>query len=158
NRVSPRGEPLDVHIRPGDWNGILRFFIEVGCPFPHGSVLARRDVFRILGGYSHDPTVAHCEDYALWGIWLRFFKAAMIEEALYEYTVSSDSLSSIHGEQQRRASGTVNARFAAIDPVERVPCALTNLASACDLSLLEAGALAYRCWAYRPSIRVPVNA
>jgi glycosyltransferase involved in cell wall biosynthesis len=158
NTVTPEGAILECHIRPGDWNGILRFSMETGCPFPHGSVLARRDVFRTLGGYSHHPDVAYCEDYALWSIWLRFFKAAMVEEPLYDYTISPYSLSSAHGEQQRRASRLVNTRFAAIDPIDRVPRALHDLAIACGLSMLEAGTLAYRCWAYRPTVRLPSDA
>jgi hypothetical protein len=148
--VTPAGEPFETHIRPGDWNGILRFFINVGCPFPHGSILARRDIFHLMGGYSHLPTTAYCEDYALWGHWLRFFKPAMVEEALYHGSVSSP-----HSEHKCKASGLVNARFQAIKPVERVPSALAELAAATGLSLLEAGVLAYNLWRFRLSVVLP---
>lgn len=156
--VDSSSKVLETHVRPGDWSGILNFFIDVGCPFPHGSVLARRDVWRLLGGYSHDPSTAHCEDYALWGIWLRFFKPAMVEEALYDYTVSDHSVSSAHRSQQASASGQVNARFRALDPVQRVPAALMALAEAFGISVLEAGKLAYSLWAFRMSVRAPVAA
>jgi glycosyltransferase involved in cell wall biosynthesis len=148
--VTPAGKPFETHIRPGDWNGILRFFTDVGCPFPHGSILARRDIFHLMGGYSHLPTTAHCKDYALWGHWLRFFKPAMVEEALYDGFVSS-----LHSEHQCKASGLVNARFQAIKPVERVPSALADLAEATELSVLKAGVLAYNLWRFRLSVVLP---
>jgi Glycosyl transferase family 2 len=153
--VTPDGEPFETHIRAGDWNGILRFFIDGGCPFPHGSILARREIFHLMGGYSHRPATAHCEDYALWGNWLRFFKPAMVEEALYDYTVSTNSVLSVQTEQQRQAAGAVNACFKALDPVERVPKALADLADATGLSVLEAGVLAYTLWSFRLSVRLP---
>lgn len=156
--VDPSFAPIDEHVRPGDWAGILAFFIDVGCPFPHGSVLARREVWRLLGGYSHDPAVAHCEDYALWGTWLRFFKPAMVEESLYHHTISGHSVSAIHSRSQRQASGRICAKFGALDPVARVPSALTALAEATSLSLLEAGKLAYLMWTYRLAARVPRDA
>lgn len=153
--VTPEGDPLESHVRPGDWTGILRFFVDVGCPFPHGSVLARRDIYTMLGGYSHNPASSHCEDYALWGIWLRFFKPAMVEEALYDYTVSSSSVSSVHGEQQRRASGVVNRRFRNLDLVARLPDALAELASVIGCSVLDAGMLAYKMWRFRVPVCLP---
>ena len=106
-RVNADGTVLDTHIRPGDWSGILRFFIEQGCPFPHGSVIGKRQVYRILGGYPHTAAVRHCEDYALWEIWLRFFKPAMVESALYEYRVSGTSVSVEHSLQQFRAAEVI---------------------------------------------------
>ena len=130
----------------------------MGCPFPHGSVLARRDVWRLLGGYSHSPATAHCEDFALWGTWLRFFKPAMVEESLYQYTVSQKSISAIYSEQQMRASAVVTAQFRALDPVERVPAALHALAEALGVSLREAGAVAYTLWTFRGSVRAPAAA
>jgi glycosyltransferase involved in cell wall biosynthesis len=156
--VKPTGERIETHIRPGDWDGILNFFIDVGCPFPHGSVVARRDIYRLLGGYPHDPAMSHCEDYALWGIWLRFFKPAMVEEALYDYTVSTGSVSVRHADQQRAASGHVNRTFQALSPVGHVPRALQSLATVLGVNLVEAGIIAYRIWRYRLELSVPCAA
>jgi glycosyltransferase involved in cell wall biosynthesis len=156
--VTPEGQALEAHVRPGDWTGILGFFVEVGCPFPHGSVIARRDIYTMLGGYPHNPISSHCEDYTLWGTWLRFFKPAMIEEALYDYTVSSSSVSAKHGEQQRRASGLVNLRFRNLNLVERLPNALMELASVVGCSVLEAGVLAYKMWRFHVPVRLPSTA
>ena len=66
------------HIRSRRWGDIVAFAADVGCPFPHGSILARTDVFRLVGGYSQDTRFDHCEDYALWGVWLRFFKPTQV--------------------------------------------------------------------------------
>lgn len=150
--VTPSGVPIEAHVRPGDWNGILRFFLDVGCPFPHGSVLARRDIYRLLGGYPH---FTQCEDYALWGTWLRFFKPAMVEEALYDYTVSTSSASARHAEELLAASRKVNLAFHAISPVGRVPDALQALADDLGLGLIEAGTVAYRMWRHRLELALP---
>ena len=92
-RVTPSGEAVDQHVRPADWKLLLRFMFDVGCPFPHGSVVARTAIYRLLGGYPHDAALAHCEDFALWGTWLRFFKPAMLEEVFYRYTMGEGSVS-----------------------------------------------------------------
>jgi glycosyltransferase involved in cell wall biosynthesis len=156
--TAPNGEIVGETIRPAPWSDLLRFFVEVGCPFPHGSVLARRDIYRLMGGYPHDLTYAHCEDYALWGQWLRFFKPSMIEELLYDYTVSQGSISAVHATQQANASRLVNLRFAELDLITRLPAALTDLASLLDLSLLQAGVLAFRMWKYHTPVRLPDDA
>jgi glycosyltransferase involved in cell wall biosynthesis len=156
--VHPDGEIFERLIRPGDWTGILRFFVKTGCPFPHGSIVARRDVFRLLGGYSHDPVTAHCEDFALWGTWLRFFKPAMIEKLLYEYTVSPTAKSAVNKDELARASGLVHGTFTRLNLVDRLPAALTNLAEVLGISLLQAGVLAYRMWHYRVPVHLPHDA
>lgn len=153
--VDTAGNAIAEHIRPGDWNGILNFFVEVGCPFPHGSVLARRDIYRLLGGYSHSAGLSHCEDFALWGTWLRFFKPAMIEESLYGYTVSDTSVSAIHQEQQRNASHFVQRSFAKGNLVHRLPKALDSLAKCLGISMIEAGKLAYLIWNFKPDVTLP---
>lgn len=156
--VTPDGKPLEAHVRPGHWKGILNFFVNVGCPFPHGSVIARRDIYTMLGGYPHNPISSHCEDFTLWGTWLRFFKPAMVEEALYDYTVSSASVSAMHGEQQRRATESVKLYFKNLDLVGRLPHALTELASVMGCSVLDAGVLAYKMWRFRVPVRLPPSA
>jgi hypothetical protein len=145
-RVTPAGKVVDTHIRPASWDGVLEFFVRGGCPFPHGSVVARKDVYRLLGGYSHDARVSHCEDYALWGVWIRFFKPAMVEQSLYEYTVSVTSVSSVHAEQQERASGVVRDILANSGVGASLPVDLEKLARALGSSLFEAGVAAYLMW------------
>ncbi len=145
-------------VRPGDWLGILRFFSTEGCPFPHGSVLARRDVYRLLGGYPHAAAMSHCEDFALWGTWLRFFKPAMIEEVLFEYTVSATSVTAQHWEQQQAATRMVLRTFLDLGDVYAFPDALRRLAEAMGSSLLDAGRLAFRLWKYHTPAVVPDGA
>lgn len=156
-RVRPDGTVVEQHIRPGSWHGVLQFFRDIGCPFPHGSVVARRSIWRLLGGYPHDPTFSHCEDFALWGKWLRFFKPAMIEELLYDYTVSAESVSNRFSAQQVQASGLVHGAFVRLDLVDVIPNALSNLAQALGVSVMQAGVLAYRMWHYRIAAKLPVE-
>lgn len=155
---NPAGQFLESQVRGGDWRSILRFFVESGCPFPHGSVVARRDTYRLLGGYPHDPKVQHCEDYALWEIWLRFFKPAMVEAALYDYTIAANSTSANNRQQQLAATGEINRRFKALDLTERLPQLLPRFAAALGTNLYGAGLLAYRLWRYRLTARMPEEA
>ncbi|SNT63960.1 Glycosyl transferase family 2 [Tardiphaga sp. OK246] len=145
-RVFEDGSPTEDHIRPDGWSPLLKFFVDCGCPFPHASILARSDIYRLLGGYSHSERVSHCEDYALWGIWLRFFKPAMIELPLHIYTVSADSVSSRHLAQQQKATGRINSAFASLRVVDTVPDEMSSLADILGISLLQAGVLCYRLW------------
>jgi hypothetical protein len=140
------GKDQDL-VRPGSWLGILNFTAHVGCPFPHGSILARRDMFHLLGGYSHDPRTFHCEDFALWQIWLRFFKAAMVEEVLYEYTVSDRAISAVHGDQQKLASEAVHTAYLSL-PYGRIPESLQRLSDRLGLSLVETGKACYTAWRF----------
>lgn len=143
------------HIRGGSWHEVLRFFVEVGCPFPHGTVLARTAIYRLLGGYPHAPELSHCEDYALWGRWLRFFKPAMVEEIVYDYTASPSSVSSRHAEQQRAASRAVNLEFAGLGITDTLPGLLTTLSDTLGVSLVKAGELAFKLWSAPAVVAVP---
>jgi glycosyltransferase involved in cell wall biosynthesis len=156
--ITPQEQEIELHIRKGDWIGVLKFCSELGCPLPHGSVVARREIYRLLGGYPQDPTFTHCEDYALWSVWLRFFKANMIEQALYDYTVSAGSVSVVYAQQQATASHSVNQRFRALGLVGRLPGALAELSSIIRGSILDAGILAYRIWRFRLCVRLPPEA
>lgn len=154
-RIFESGSASDIHIRPDGWSPALRFFVDSGSPFPHGSVLARKDIYRLLGGYPHAVSVAHCEDYALWGVWLRFFKPGMVEESLYNYTVSAGSVSLLNSEKQQQATGQINAAFARLRLAEKLPGAMHELARSLQLTLVQAGVVAYRLWLHRPHMRLP---
>jgi hypothetical protein len=155
--VTPAGEALSTHIRPGSWQWALDFLKSGGSPLPHGSVLARRDVFRLLGGYPVDPACEYCEDYALWADWLRFFKPGMIEEDLFRYTVSPSSVSVAHRERQIQASIMVRDRLQDL-PAARIPDAMQEFASAVGCSLVEAGILAFKMWRYGLAAWLPRSA
>lgn len=154
-RIGPSGAELDTHIRPGDWSGILRFFVDHGCPFPHGSILAHRDIYMLLGGYPYAAEFRHCEDYALWFTWLRFFKPAMVEQSLYLYRVSSDSVSGVHAEHQSDGSTIIRQRMAALDLADTLPNAMDELADALGARPHVAGRLSYTLWAHRGAMAIP---
>jgi glycosyltransferase involved in cell wall biosynthesis len=148
-RLVHKEQTLDTeHIRGSNWADMLSFFASTGCPFPHGSILARREIYRLLGGYPHDPRFMHCEDFALWGVWIRFFKAAMLEEVLFEYTVSEKQISSVHAEQQRAASGLVHRTFLELNNFRHIPACVAQVASHLGVSLLQAGKLLFIAWRY----------
>ncbi len=153
--VTPEGKALGTHIRPAEWGPILDFVVDVGCPFPHGSVLARRDIYLALGGYPHLAGYDNCEDFALWSLWLRFFKPRMVEEVLYDYTVSPSAVSQVHGSAQARASDALRANFAKLGLAKTLPAAMTAFATALGLSNIEAGLLAWRMWRHGLAVRLP---
>lgn len=153
--VTPEGKRLSEHVRPAEWGPILRFAVDVGCPFPHGSVVARRDVYLALGGYPHLASYDHCEDFALWSLWIRFFRPRMVEKVLYEYTVSPQAVSQTHAAQQARASGFLRQELAQLDLAERLPAAMVAFAAALGLSVLEAGLIALRMWRHALPVRMP---
>lgn len=142
------------HVRGSSWQEVLNFYASVGCPLPHGSILARKDIFSLLGGYSHSPNYRHCEDFALWGVWLRFFKAAVLEEVLFEYTVSESQVSTKHAGDQRAASGRVHRRFLELKNHQAIPAALTETARILGKSLIQTGKILYVAWQYYDYILV----
>lgn len=146
SRVDDRGNPIDTHIRPETWQGILQYAATKGCPFPHGSIVARKDVFRLLGNYDWAASAAHCEDYALWVLWIRFFKTTMIAQSLYEYTVSPNSVSGLHADQQRIATSLVRQSILQSGIGASLPGALQALSEILHASMFEAGSLSYLMW------------
>ncbi len=151
--VHPHDQSLDRDdLRGGSWRDVLEFFKQIGCPFPHGSILARKEVFEILGGYPHSPVYTHGEDFALWGSWVRFFKVAIVTEVLFEYTVSEHQVSSRFAEQQRRASGMVRQAFLDLgDPIQ-IPKAIAAIAAKLGLSMCNASRILCTAWMYYDEI------
>ena len=155
-RRRPDGSLVDVHVRPGSWQGVLAFVPAVGCPFPHGSVLARRDIYLLLGGYPQDADMRYCEDFALWGTWLRFFKPAMIERALYDHTLSPSSVSAMHRRAQLAATDVIRRRFARLGLASVLPRAVPAFAERLGVSVIQAGILCYRLWHHQGlAVRLP---
>jgi hypothetical protein len=144
-------------MRGGSWSEALEFFKRVGCPFPHGSILARKEVFEILGGYPHSPAYTHCEDFALWGSWVRFFKVATLDEVLFEYSVSEHQISTRFAEQQQRASGTVQQAFWDLGDASRIPGAVAAIATRLDLSVFSASRILCTAWMYYDEVLVDAD-
>jgi hypothetical protein len=144
-------------LRGGSWGEALEFFKRVGCPFPHGSILARKEVFEILGGYPHSPAYTHCEDFALWGSWVRFFKVAILNEVLFEYTVSEHQVSARFAEQQQRASGIVRRAFLDLGDPTRIPKAVAAIAASLGLFVFSASRILCTAWMYYDEILVDAD-
>jgi glycosyltransferase involved in cell wall biosynthesis len=136
------------HVRGTTWRDVLDFYANVGCPFPHGSILARKDIYTLLGGYPHDPRFRHCEDFALWGKWVRFFKCAMLEEVLFEYSISEDQISAQYFEEQRLASCAVQRTFLDLSNHGQIPEAVEKVSKFLGRPLLETGKILFVAWQY----------
>lgn len=153
--VHPQKPDLDHDdLRGGSWNEVLQFFQRVGCPFPHASILARKDVFQVLGGYPHDPLLTFFADFALWGMWVRFFKVATLSEVFFEYTISGNQVSSQFEERLRRGSGKVHQTFLDLGDNQRIPGAVRKIAQTLRLPLLQASAALCIAWRFYSTILV----
>ena len=154
--IDAKGRKLEQHLRRDGWENILRLAAEDGwCPFPHTSVLALASIYRLLGGYSHDPTCAHAEDWHLWSIWIRFFKPAMVEELYIEYRQASGSISDIHRKQQLVASTRIHRQLKAVVDWKTLPGDMRRLADILGVSLIQCGVICYRIWRYKLAVRIP---
>lgn len=148
------GKTLEI-IRAGNYKNILGSVEQVGCPFPHGSIVALTDVYRLLGGYPHEQKFRHCEDMALWTTWLRFFKGAMLEEVLLDYRYSKNSVSNKNRQQQLAASAFLRDRFCSLVDPENHLDYLYAVSDSLSLSLIDTGKLLFIMWKFRPRLLIP---
>ena len=62
-------------------------------PFAHPTIMARKRVFDILGGYNTSKETQRCEDVELWFRFYEYgFKGYNIQETLYQYREDRDAL------------------------------------------------------------------
>lgn len=154
--VDAEGRELEQHLRHDGWENILQLAVERGwCPFPHGSVVARTSVYRLLGGYSHESAYRHCEDYHLWSNWIRFFKPAMVEALLFEYRQTRGGISDVHRQQQSSATLRIHERLTAAVDWKKHPENLRRLADILDLDLPQCGTVCFRMEKFGLSVRIP---
>lgn len=135
-------------LRGGNWAETLALAERIGCPFPHGSILARRGVLAWMGGYPQAANAQHAEDFGLWAPLLRFYKVAICGEVFLEYTVSEGQISSRYMQEQQRASETPRRILAAVKDKARVPAAARKIADALQLPLLETSSILFNAWKY----------
>ena len=152
--VDAKGKMLSKHIHNYDWKDILYHTTKFGNVFPHGSVVALASIYRLLGGYSHDPAFTHCEDYHLWSIWIRFFKSVMTGELFYEYRQASGTISDIYKKQQSYAAHSVKRRLSIAD-WSTLPEDMRRLAAVLGVTLIQCGVICYRIWQFRPTVKMP---
>jgi len=80
-------------------HGDIRWLALFNSPFVHSSVVIRRDVLQILGGYSETSLLSPPEDYELWSRLLNTHFAANIPQYLIFYQQTSSGMSSKQGQK-----------------------------------------------------------
>ena len=80
-------------------HGNIRWLALFNSPFVHSSVVIRRDVLQILGGYSETSLLSPPEDYELWSRLLNSHFAANIPQYLLFYQQTSSGMSSKQGQK-----------------------------------------------------------
>jgi glycosyltransferase involved in cell wall biosynthesis len=90
--LGPCDEPLLVHKRPADTDEATRLLTHgrVGPP-GHGSVMFRRDAYARAGGYR--DLFYYAQDSDLWLRMAMFGKLSYVQDVLYKYRISADSIS-----------------------------------------------------------------
>lgn len=86
-------EPTERSLSHPASNNQLQFLSLFDAYFVHGSIMARTDILRKLGGYTTDSARQPPEDYELWSRVIRETKVANIPECLYVYREIPSSLS-----------------------------------------------------------------
>lgn len=105
--VGSAAEDIDEHGRPynaPDWPPPLTHedvlaTIERYPPLCHPSVMARRDVLLMAGGYH--PAFRHCEDYDLWLRLANRIRIGNLPEKLLRYRRYENQISSRHSYEQQ---------------------------------------------------------
>lgn len=106
--INENGEKLNQH-KVLLSNPEIKQELLIRSPFPHGSVMFRKDAFIKAGGYKKEDWPA--EDYGLWVRMAQFGIFTNIDEPLYKYRENSKGISAQNSEMQIRK--TEKAREAA---------------------------------------------
>jgi len=93
--VSKEGEDLSRYLSPLTDDAIRQRILGKNC-FVHASVLMRKDILNIIGGYSESKNTRHVEDHELWMRFGTVSKITNIPEYSVALTVSSGSITAKH--------------------------------------------------------------
>lgn len=156
--LSSSGEVLRDELGPTSWADALRFHGNNGCPLHHGSVLARRNILLELGGYPHNGAFRHCEDYALWGTLLRFFKPDVIDDVVYTVANAPSPMTAGSKDDNPNSPAILRAISRRVGITSDLPSALEEFASTLGISMIDAGRVAFRIWRHGCAVRLPVAA
>jgi len=104
NVVNQYGTITSRHGGRGDELACYRYTREMGCPFPHSSILGYREIFKLLGGYSNNPVFMHCEDFELWSRWLRFFYSHSLHSIYLNYLANESGISATNSKSQNNGT------------------------------------------------------
>jgi hypothetical protein len=144
--VHPGNSHLDRdELRGGDWAHVLELSNKIGCPFPHGSILGRKEIFLKLGGYPQAAECQHGEDFALWAQWIRFFKVAICDEVFLRYWVTEGQISMRFAAEQQSASEAARRTLGKPGDVSE---AVQKIARTLGLGLTDTSLALFAAWRY----------
>lgn len=156
--VNEKDEITDLHVRSFEWAEAIRFAQHVGCPIPHGSILARTSVMRVMGGYPYHLHTHHSEDFALWVRLLRFFKVKGEEALLLGYRIHGRSVSAENRAMQSANTHHIMEEFRRYGPADDFVAAMQRLPDFLGKSLLDVGVLLHDLWRYGGEVSAPLSA
>jgi glycosyltransferase involved in cell wall biosynthesis len=144
--VDAEGATIEKISRGMSWDFALSQMRASVCPVPHGAILARRQVFEVLGRYSGSGEAFACEDYHLWAEWARFFPVGGVEAYLLEYRVHDQAISATHVEAQRENTRKIAAGLRGLQDPGRYTRAVRKLSGKLSAAPMEGAAILYSLW------------
>ena len=155
NLVSDKDEKIDTHIRSFDWEGTIGFSQNVGCAIPHGSIMIRKDILKLVGGYPYEPASIHSEDFNLWSTISRFFKVCGHEEILLNYRVHDKSVSADNQQRQSDNTQIIMDKYRKMGKPSVFVSAHQKLVKALDMDGVSFGHKLYELWRFGGEMTIP---
>lgn len=146
------GREISTHIRKGLWDDVIDFAVNVGTPFPHSSIVARRDIFCFLGGYSPMRNFAHIEDFEMWSRWMRFFRVEYVDHMGLRYTANDKSISNKHTSLQSSNAVNLQQHLRKIFPLSKTTNLHGQISNKLNISELETGKFLYKIYRANRSV------
>jgi glycosyltransferase involved in cell wall biosynthesis len=106
--INTDGHIIMEIVRPSEHDDIIRFAIQFGSPFVHGTVMMRRKIFEEVGRYR--PGFA-TEDFDLWFRMLSATRGYNFPEPMYVYRQHHSSYSFTRAKEIAEATADVHDRF-----------------------------------------------
>lgn len=155
--IDANGQFIERHPRAFSWEETIYFSQHVGCPIPHGSIMAPREVYLALGGYPYEPSAFSTEDFSLWAHLIRFFKVQGDQELFLKYRVHDNSISAVARGPQQANTATIMQNLKLLGDPGMLTSAIGRIAGDWGLSLYETGLELQRLWRFGGEASVSVE-
>lgn len=152
-----QGRLMDKFPRGMSWSQTIAFCQHVGCPIPHPSIVARRDVLLALGGYPESPLTYACEDFLLWSTLVRFFRAEGLPDCLVQYRQHPASMSASRHDTQAAATAVIMADLKRLGSSADYVNAFDACAKALGKRHSQLGLDLLELWQFGGETRVPTG-
>lgn len=108
--VDENNNPTMASVQRPIWPSTTEWFMIIGCPLAHPSVMYRASLAKKIGGY--DPNYIHAEDYELWTRLIKLGDICSLPETLIRYrTGHRDRVSEKYYTEQIKLSNQIGTNY-----------------------------------------------